>query len=638
LCEGPGPLAPWEATVPVTWGRALAATSAVAVLAACGGSSPRAVFVSNEVTVTIVPAMEDLPFDPRGARLAEATRQLASVVGRPIAIQVDAALVPPRRSWFEEALAQSIENVARDMQALRESSPRVFAREAPLFRRIECRYVATAEREQGAFDARIGTVVVREAAEGDLVGRGVVGDALDDDYAASLDRDFGGADPARIPPARWDEYFAWAARSRAPAATPDGREATAEQRFATDPRGESLVRVARFAQLVGASNLELARRLDEHLVHEAYYLTLAYDGDADLVRRAAPGSLFRRAEAAWVAWLKGRLPALEDRLALAVAGTVMGGPRCDACIPPVDRFPGFDPLAFGLEVAEAWARAGHPSNAERTARFEVMDAVVCPVERRPNGKHERNRGCQDLLVETALLDEARTRRLAAALGQGGDAALVETLFANFKYKDAASTIRLWRSLEPYPRAWHVAALEIIEELLDDVQKKSALVGEAERAWAALPDRRGTALYLMARADADLDAYYADARWSTFGKRFGGDVSGAVFGAMLDDSPRAMPLAAVVWPALGKGWSRADVLVSRLDRFLDDPVVRSREDGEPGRTLRGVVKRMCSEGADADLARLRAYLVQRSARVAEDAAALSNLVADTAPGRCPRKPL
>ena len=52
---------------------------------------------------------------PHSARLAQATRQLTSVLGHAVALQVDAALVTPLRSSLEDALADAVEHLARDV-------------------------------------------------------------------------------------------------------------------------------------------------------------------------------------------------------------------------------------------------------------------------------------------------------------------------------------------------------------------------------------------------------------------------------------------------------------------------------------------------------------------------------------------
>ncbi len=607
----------------------------LAALLGCGAAAGRPIVVTNDVAITFTPAAPDVPFDPHSARLAQATAQLTAVIGHAVALQVDTALVTPLRSSLEDALADAVEHLTRDATSLRESRPRAFAREASLLAHVSCRYSALLDHRTARLDAASGTVVVAEPASGGLLEEGLVEGALEDDYDGWIDATLSALPPDRVPVADWEDYFAWAMHPPRGKAAAEPRALSDQEKFDADPRGQSLVRMTRFARIAGGGDGPLARKIDAHLVDESYYLLLAYDGEASLVRHAAPGSLFRRAEAGWVAWLNWRMPALDDKLKVTLAERIFDAHGdTERGIPLTERFPGFDPFAFGLGVADAWARAGHPTEApEGDARFELMDLIVCPVFRKPDGTHDRNRGCAGRWFEGALTDPALTTRLATALGQRNDPVLVETIFANFKYDGAAPVVTLWRALAPYPAAWRTASQVIVDELLADVTKKSTLVTEAERIWAALPDRRGTALYLMARADEGFDPSYADSRWGTFDRRFGAAVSPSEFGAMLDVSPLAIEVASVVWPALGKGWSRGEAVAARLDAFLEQPVARGGTGEQPAKTVRSILKRECADGALADIAQLHAVLARRAARSPAEATALGPLVTDTNGRHC-----
>ncbi len=614
--------------------RVRACALAASVLCACGGpAAERPIVVTNDVSIAIVPARPDMPFDPRAARLTQAARQLAAVAGHPVSFRIDAALVPPFASSLEESLAESVEQVTRDLGALKEQQPAIYAREVPLLHGVECRYAATADRPDARFDASAGTVLVSESTPASFVDRGVVAGALEDDYGAWLDSTFEGVAPDGVRQAQWEAYFTWASSSRSWRSRGPDAPADPQRAFEHDPRGEALLAVARFARLsgAGAGDAALARRIDEHLVSEMYYLLLAYENDGPRVRAAGPTSLFRRAESAWVEWLRWRLPLLDPHATLTVAERIFDAQRCGSgCIPYRERLPGFDPFSFGLAVADSWVHAGHPADgADGDARFGLMDLVVCPVFQTPEGKHDRNRGCGGGWFKQAMADDALRGPLAAALGARGDGALVTSLVWNLKY-DAGASVALWRALGPYEAAWRAAARVVIADLLGD--HTSDLLTEAEHVWAAMPDRRGTALYLMARLDAGLDPVYADPRWASFEKRFGGRVTQGTFAAMLEESPLAVNVARVVWPALGTGWSRADVLLPRLGRFLDEPSVRRGDDGEPGATVRALAKRMCDDGASADLAKLHASLTMRAG---SGQGAIGPLAEDTAADRCGR---
>ena len=78
-------------------------------IAACSASK------RDDVAITFTPAPPDVPFDPHSARLAQATRQLTTALGHPVALQVDAALRTPLRSSLEDELADAVEHLSRDV-------------------------------------------------------------------------------------------------------------------------------------------------------------------------------------------------------------------------------------------------------------------------------------------------------------------------------------------------------------------------------------------------------------------------------------------------------------------------------------------------------------------------------------------
>ena len=308
---------------------------ALAALVGCGAASSRPIVVTNEVAIAFTPAAPDVPFDPHAARLAQATRQLTGILGHGVALEVDTALLVPFRSSLEDALADAVEHLTRDVTSLRKARPRAFARESLLLQRVSCRYSALLDHRTARLDA--GTLVVAEPATGELLEDGLVQSALDDDYEVWVDATLSALPPDRVPPGDWEDYFEWAIHPRR--RPTDGHEPSEQEKFDVDPRGQSLLRVTQFARVAGTGDGSLARAIDAHLVDESYYLLLAYENDAAMVRRAAPDSLFRRAEASWVGWLNGRMPSLEDRQKVILAERIFD-PRADGGgIPLSARFP-----------------------------------------------------------------------------------------------------------------------------------------------------------------------------------------------------------------------------------------------------------------------------------------------------------
>jgi AcrR family transcriptional regulator len=104
-----------------------------------GGPDRPVAVGGGAVVIVFSQAPEELPFNPRGARLLAATQQLEAIVAHPVAIQLDAALLPQWAQNFENGLASGIENVARDFDAMKHVSPRVFAYAVASLRRSASR-------------------------------------------------------------------------------------------------------------------------------------------------------------------------------------------------------------------------------------------------------------------------------------------------------------------------------------------------------------------------------------------------------------------------------------------------------------------------------------------------------------------
>ena len=108
-------------------------------------------------------------------------------------------------------------------------------------------------------------------------------------------------------------------------------------------------------------------------------------------------------------------------------------------------------------------------------------------------------------------------------------------------------------------------------------------------------------------------------------RVGGALSAADYGAVLDFGPRALCATPVLARALGAGWSRGDVVLPRLERWLAGrpPYKLVRREGrytsessgasdttEPARVIKGVLASFCEGGTLADVRKLQALLQKR----------------------------
>ncbi len=624
---------------------------AVIALASCADQTPHAVTVAGAggIPVFIVgESPEKLPFDPRSARLQAATQQLTQIAGHPIAFQFDAALLPQWRSSFEDALIGAIENVATNLATLKEKEPLVYAHGAPLLQRIECKYSAVSispsatprekKEDEPHLDPATRAIVVTGPPErwSSLVPQDLVTHALRREFELYVARMYGEVEPESVPPGEREAYFAYVTAYR------DARPKKGEERdtrppaeiFASAPRAVTIVKVARLADLVGGSNPELAKKITHWLTQETGYFTNAYNHEASFVSAASPSSPWRRAESAWVRWANQKLPTMSEDDQLSIvrhtyvrtlsSDRAQGAPEYAAF-----AFPGFDRYAFAMRVFDAWAKAGHPTQLTTPKISSLQEFITCPHPRNEDGHRSLGPQCDYDFYRDAMDGPANKKRLVEAVLQRNDPAFTETVFVNVRHTQSdalPAVLEVMRALEANPSAWEAGARLVAEDLARD---KTHLLDEVRRLWRTYPARRGTLLLIL----ANMDPYgNGELPWKDFAQMFGSTVSGPDFTSYLDKGSEAMNLAHVVWPALGRGFSRAAAIVPHLDGFIATEEARAaRHGGGPGKAISSIVQSMCQEGDNGDLAQIHAYFTRRVGT--HPGESFSGIVDDTTPGRC-----
>ena len=622
----------------------IAAIFALVSLPACAASGENAVasgqrvVVNDTVVVSFTEPQAHVPFDPRAARLQEATGQMTRIAGHAIELRFDAALLPEWRSSFDDALVEGIANVARDLTDAKKREPHVFEFGAPLVKRVFCKYDAIARESDAVLDARTGEVTITMPAQAPaLIPRGAVYSVLVDAFDDYLERKFANATPSTADD-DIELYFGYLTESRHARSEKRGDLGT-DDGIADDPHSVTIERVADLASRVKPDAAALDARMTKWLLGEASYFARAYAEAPAQTRRAGKNTAFHRAETAYVAWLDSHFEHLTPAQKREVLKTTAVLPY-DRDRKPGDgtfvafAFPGFDWMGHALPVADAWIAAGHPMHDAAPLEEQALyDEVVCPYPQGERGRRTESPRCDRALYEFAFgMDATSQKRFVDWLLEKRDAVMDETAFANVRrLRGENATTRevgLWRAVESDSDAWNAGASVIAEEA--DAADKRVLVDELAREWKARPDRRGLLLFLF----SEIDRYGNGAvDWARFPAQSGAAISKAEFASFIAASPLSISNAHVVWPALGKGWSRAEPIVSRLDAYVDDPLVREHGSQDPERAIHDVVNLLCQEGQVDDLAKLHAYFQSRIAFHAGDAQRFATILGDTREGRC-----
>lgn len=593
--------------------RLLVAGLACALMATGCGPSKTTVDVKTRVAVTITPSVDELPFDPRGARITAASQQLAQVAGHFIAIDVDAAIVPEFRSSFEEALGQSFENMVRDLEYLKKRSADAFAHGTPLVEHVSLRYDVTATKDVVSLDAASRTLVIRGPARRDaLVTEGTLARALDDAYGAYVNERFATATPDAIAANDRRAYFEFLSGHGGRSAR-EGKIDTVTD-LASAPRAARISAALRLSELVAADEA-LAKDIERWLHAQDSWFVEQYVHHASLVRALPADCTFKRAEAAYTRWMVAAFAKADDERRLSIERAIFTrsfsqerAEQGGKSYPPF-AWPGIDRFAFGLRVIDDWRAAGHPTQLSQPGKkSRANEFIACPFAM--DGTAHVSPHCDYDWYRFASESDDGQKKLAAAMVERNDRVFTETVFHNVRHvadKSQDATIAMLRNVERSASVWLPGA-RVLAEASDNASDR-VLLEEAQRLWLEHAEYRGTVLYLLGH----IDIYdHGNVDWRGFEDAFGGRVAASELQSYLDLGPTALWLLPIVWPSLAKGYSRAALIVPKLDAMLDDRRLGSIPANGSYEALLHIIQHMCAEKNLADLAAIRGYLKQRVA--------------------------
>lgn len=600
--------------------RTLRALPLLLALAACAAHP-----ADSGVRIVFTQRPPELPFDPEDARLRAAQAQLAELLGHPLVIDVDAALLPQWQGSFRWLLVEAVEHVARDVRHVKEETPVAFSTQLTKLQRIECRYVATApsRRSELAPDGKT-LRIFTTADDRELVPRGLVAEHVRRAYESAQHDEFRGKAPGAIASGKEAAYFA----------DLTARSDRGEGSLAESIRADAIRSVIDLdARVNGALRVELRHWLASS---GADFFSSAYIHRGAEVKGYPAGSRFRGAERAFGGWVNRTQKALpaEDRLTLLrhlyprpfTQNREPGRHFVTFAFPAADR----DAILF--DVIDEWIAEGH-----RMPEYErsggpvpkpLHEWVLCPRPKSPEGSRSLAPHCDDVLYERAMEDPAVTARLAATLVQKQDALLTETVFANYD-RDARVefAIALWRKLgDARDEADSKVAARVLAELAENGAPELLMTEAKSRTRGK---DRGAALYLLAVGDR-----YAKTKvdWKTFPASYG-KIRDVDLRDLLHTGPHGLALVPTIWPALEQDVKKAEPLLAYYDAFLTAPETRRYQAQDPWLTYRALHGSFCREGLMREIAVLRAYYQRQQTRDPEHARIWVDFLDETSPQKC-----
>jgi hypothetical protein len=581
--------------------------------------------------------------DENDPRLRKALADLAAIVGHGVAITFNLDALPKGRAFCDDLFERYIGLLPKDLDELRRRKPAVFAYGAPALKRVDLDYAGTTSRNDITFDRASGRLRAVMAGRGEApIPSDIFSYVLENQYEAWIVGHFGSATPESVAAAEHPLYFDYLSRL---AWWGRGAPKRSSDDVANDPKADVILKMLALLPLAARRDAATAAKIREWLTERYEFFGMAYLHKPGPVADAPAGSPFKRAERAWVDWINASFDGLPDDKKKTVLVEMLGFTQPfnnDEGIVWNDfAYPGLKSYEMGLGVIDRWLKAGHPSSdgARRRSDDKQLDlflAIASPVKRNSQGywSVETIERRKNWYFHAMRTDALKKRLLGEVLARKDDA-FTEVVFANLLYtsihlhgnygKDRRDEwgdfLGMWRGVEADQRQWKVATRVLAEGELSD-ETKRALYDESARLWRRYPWARGSLLYFLGvgiRYPRDL------VPWRDFGRVFGAPIAPKEVGDFLAMGSRGVGALPTMWPAFGKGWSRAELIVPHLDRWIEDPLTRANNFQDPYETFKDIVNLLKEEHAAGDLARFHAFFKRRTAEHPSEARTYDTLM-------------
>lgn len=261
-----------------------------------------------------------MPFQPKVARIQRANQQLTDILGHSIAIDLDGSLLPQTHEGAQDVIAHLVEDVARDLDDLAKRDKQALAFARASFERLTVRYAPAeaAEREEpwrrntnakldvGAKKIDLARPEVRWFA----LDRGEIATPIWRAFTAGNEARYANVLPDALPPAERRAWFDWHTHGSSSTMKPPPDDPTAVTGSFIALRVRGMIALAR-----QNDDPILAKDARTWLIAEVAELSGVYYHHAPEVESAPPASAFRKAETAYIDWLRGELRGCRSRSA-----------------------------------------------------------------------------------------------------------------------------------------------------------------------------------------------------------------------------------------------------------------------------------------------------------------------------------
>lgn len=619
----------WVQTQP--WASRLVIISMCSMTPNCTPASSQLVVHNTvQVTVTDGPHAGKAPtaIDMNDKRIGVALDAITQLLGHPAQFELDNSLLPKFGERLHEVFIEALETLVTSLEYVKRYEPQAFAFAGPSLKAVAWTYSPSKGAISTELDVDRGRLEVPVPADDwRLLPDSLISAVFERAWAKEKARRYTHLAPAHVPVDEHGYYLDFQrSYRRAPGGETEVDKQTRRIRNVSNVLGL-------YPRIVDA---EVKKKAQGYLVNSGRDIRgwLATSRELPGLSESALS-----VHASWIAWLNDAFPTLTDVQRREMANLLFTH--------SYEQAPGFGAGLDVAAIAKPRIRSWIERSREKERRsFDAEDGanamIVCPYKYdRSTQRFDTPSQCNGLVYTTlaqggkdyqalrALLESQNAPELTQTavlnvlsnLGAEASVELVEALWRHAHHAKAALM-----ALAGYG-AWGPRSNRRAE--LPELSPEP-FVKRIPEWWRNRPEHRAELLHLLVTLG---EQYEGSVVWPRLPEYLGTRLTGEEIAGFLQQGPRTIWHLRSLVRAVGDGWSRSQVLIPELERFLNHA---NESRGEPSSyyVTERCMEFLCITGTNQDVAALQSFLRDRVERYPSEKRSLQSFI-DHSPSRlCP----
>jgi hypothetical protein len=602
----------------------------------CCSPAPTQVVVQNTVVVAITngPSAGKVPptIDLSDKRIDVALNAIAKHIGGQVQFEIDNTLIPKFGQRLHDAFVEALETIVTSLDYVAKYHPEYSEFAGPHLRTVRWIYKPSRRQEVDVeLDVERNSLEITVAADAHrLVEDSLIATVFGRAWDTEKVRRYADASPARIPPSEHKYYLEYLRAYRgAPGANKVERE-EAELR--------SLGRLLQFYPFLKDGKLK--KETIAALVYGGRKLQSWY-GDLGDMPELEP--TLNQVHAQWIGWLNKEHTRLTD-VQLGDMGTHLFTFHYE---PTPGYGEGLDILSFATPRIRSWIERNKVQRNSYGSIDRANDSVVCPAafDGRTHSFSSPSRSCNGRLYTTLAKSEPNYRALIGLLTREDWLPLTQTATLNvLDTMGTEAVVEFWDVLAANIQHARAALVALAQyngwgpraQRRDHLPRLSPkpFVAKIPQWWHQYPAMRPQLLYLLTTLGNE---YEGSVRWPKLSQYLGTRLSQNEVAAFLQQSPDTIWHLRNLVHAVGDGWSRSQMVIPELERFLNEANETGRGEPSPYYVTERCVEFLCRAGTAQDLAALKTFLRERGENYPSERRYFDSFISQSNARVCPAAP-